>query len=311
MNKWWGLFWLLGIIWGSSFMLIRIGVKELNPYEMVFIRTAIAAVGMHVVMFARGKRYSFRWATLRPLVLIGLGNTMIPFILITWGEQSVESGLAAVLQSTAVLFSIVISHFAFDDERITPQKIAGLLMGFVGIILLAGRNWEGGTLDMLALFGMLAIVLASLFYASFTVYSKTVIRSRFDPIVVSAGAMGASAIGAGIVTYLSPLVGGPAPSLLSEVSQGAVASVITLGVLNTFVAYLIFYELVQQLGASKTAMVTYVVPPVGLLLGVVFLNEPLDIYIILGAGLIFAAIAVVNVRRRHLSRLRPAGAAGS
>lgn len=297
MGKW-ASFWLLGLIWGSSFLLIRIGVEEVNEFQVVFIRTGIAAIGLNLVLLLRGKRLPKDWESLRSLILIGLGNTAIPFVLITWGEKTVESGLASVLQATASLFALVIAHFAFRDERINPQKIAGILLGFAGVTLLASRSWSDGQVATGDLIGQLAIVLASLFYGTFTVYSRKACTS-IEPIVVSAGAMTTAAIAAGILTFAAPLFGGPSPTPLGDLSGNVLFAVLMLGFVNTFIAYLIFYSLIPVIGAARTTMVTYVVPPVGLILGVIFLNEVLDIRLVLGAVLIFMGIGVVNWRFRR------------
>ncbi len=143
MRKWAG-FWALGLIWGSSFLLIRVGVEELSPFQVVFIRTGIAALGLNVLLFLRGKHLPFNFRALVPLIIIGIGNTTIPFSLITWGETNITSGLAAMLQSTASLFTLVLAHFFFADERISLQKIVGLSVGFLGVIVLASRSMTGG-----------------------------------------------------------------------------------------------------------------------------------------------------------------------
>lgn len=294
MRKWAG-FWLVGLIWGSSFLLIRVGVEEIAPFQLVFIRTGIAAVGLNIVMLLRGKRYPANLRALLPLLIIGIGNTALPFSLITWGEKSVESGLASVLQASASLFTLVIAHFTFADERITLQKALGLLLGFVGVIVLASRSWADGQLVTGNFLGQLAIIGASLCYATFTTYSRKVIQNRFEPIVVSAGAMTAAAVVSGIAMLVSPLFGGQPATPLADLSSEVLNSTLVLGLVNTFVAYLFYYWIVQELGAARASMVTYVVPAVGLALGVIFLNELLDLRLIIGAGLIFLAIAVVNV----------------
>lgn len=294
MAKWAG-FWLVGLIWGSSFLLIRVGVEELAPFQLVFIRTGIAAVGLNIVMLLRGKRYPANLRALLPLIIIGIGNTAVPFALITWGEKSVESGLASVLQASASLFTLVIAHFTFADERITLQKAIGLLLGFVGVIVLASRSWADGQLVTGNFLGQLAIIGASLCYATFTTYSRKVIQNRFEPIVVSAGAMTAAAVVSGVAMLAAPLFGGQPATPLVDLSSEVLNSVLALGLVNTFVAYLFYYWIVQELGAARASMVTYVVPAVGLALGVIFLNELLDLRLIIGAGLIFVAIGVVNV----------------
>lgn len=294
MRKWAG-FWLVGLIWGSSFLLIRVGVEEIAPFQLVFIRTGIAAVGLNLVMLLRGKRYPANLRALLPLLIIGIGNTALPFSLITWGEKSVESGLASVLQASASLFTLVIAHFTFADERITLQKALGLLLGFIGVIVLASRSWADGQLVTGNFVGQLAIIGASLCYATFTTYSRKVIQNRFEPIVVSAGAMTAAAVVSGIAMLMAPLFGGQPATPLADLSGEVLNSALVLGLVNTFVAYLFYYWIVQELGAARASMVTYVVPAVGLALGVIFLNELLDLRLIIGAGLIFLAIAVVNV----------------
>ncbi len=295
MRKWVG-FWALGLIWGSSFLLIRVGVEELSPFQVVFIRTGIAALGLNVLLLLRGKHLPFNFRALLPLIIIGIGNTTIPFSLITWGETSITSGLAAMLQSTASLFTLVLAHFFFADERISLQKIVGLSVGFIGVIVLASRSMTGSEIDVPQLIGSLAIVLASLFYAIFTIYSRKQIQNRYEPIMVSTGAMTFAAISSGILMVIAPLLGGAAATPLNTVSSDVLGAVLLLGFLNTFFAYIIYYWIVRELGAARSSMVTYVVPGVGLTLGAIVLHEMIDWRIILGALLIFCGIAIVNLR---------------
>ncbi len=302
----WIGFWLLGIIWGSSFLLIRVAVRELTPFEVVFIRTAIAAVGLLLVAYARGKRLPTHWAGIRDLIILGVFNTVIPFALITWGEQSVESGLASVLQGTAALFTLVIAHFAFADERITLQKLAGLALGFGGVLLLASRSWQDGQIITSDLTGQLAIVAASLFYGLGGTYGRRVMQRGIEPIITAAGAMLTSAIVTGAFVFLPVLLPGLASTAAIEgatqagpfavSSPDVLLAAVVLGLFNTFVAYIIFYSILQALGAAKTSMVTYIVPAVGLTLGALFLDEIVDFRLLLGAALIIGGIGVVNLR---------------
>src|SRR5688500_14573813 len=170
----WIGFWLLGMIWGSSFLFIRVAVEQLPPFEVVFIRTAIAAIGLTIVVYARGKKMPTDWNSIRPLIILGIFNTVFPFALITWGEQSIASGLAAVLQATAALFTLVIAHFTFADEHIAPGKIGGLIVGFAGVVILSSLSWKDGQIVTGSLAGQLAIVAASSFYVFGGVYSRNV-----------------------------------------------------------------------------------------------------------------------------------------
>lgn len=294
----WAGFWALAVIWGSSFLFIRIGVAELSTFQLVFIRTAIAALGLNAVAFLQGRRWPRDAAGLGDIVFLGVVNTVIPFTLITWGERSVESGLAAVLQGTAALFTLVLAHFAFHDERITPQKVAGLLVGFAGVVVLGTRTPAGGGSTDAGhhLLGQLAIVAAAFCYAVGGVYSRKAIQQRLPPIVVAAGTMTVTAVITGILAYLAPLAGGAAPAALLSLAPRVAFAAVTLGVLNTFLAYLIFYSIIATLGASRASMVTYAIPAVGLALGTVFLAEPFDLQLLGGAVMIVGSIGVVNLR---------------
>lgn len=303
MRKW-AAFWFLGLIWGSSFLFIRIGVEQLSPFQLVFIRTGIAAVGLNLVLLAQGKHLPFDRKSLTPLIIIAIGNTTIPFALITWGEKSITSGLAAMLQSAASLFTLVIAHFVFIDERMTPQKVVGLLVGFIGVMILSGQSVVNGQIDMAQFTGAMAVVLASLFYAIFSVYSRKMIQNRFEPLVVSSGAMTFAAISSGILMVIAPLLGGQPAAPLDTVSSDVLISIVLLGLVNTFVAYLIYYWIIRELGAARTSMVTYITPAVGLALGAVVLSEPIDWRLIVGALLIFCGIAIVNLKIFNRIRFR-------
>jgi len=293
----WAGFWALALIWGSSFLFIRIGVAELSTFQLVFIRTAIAAIGLNVVAFVQGRRWPRDAAGLGDIAFLGVVNTVIPFTLITWGEKTVESGLASVLQGTAALFTLVLAHFAFADERITPWKVAGLIVGFAGVVVLGTRSPTvavGEAAGHVA--GQLAIVVAAFCYAVGGVYSRKAIQLRLAPVVVAAGTMTVTAVITGVLAYLAPLVGGAAPAPLHTLTPRVAAAAITLGVLNTFVAYLIFYSIIARLGASRASMVTYAIPAVGLALGTVFLDEPFDLQLLAGAMMIVGSIGVGNRR---------------
>jgi drug/metabolite transporter (DMT)-like permease len=298
----WIGFFILGLIWGSSFLFIRIGVEQLGPFEVVFIRTGIAAIGLTLVASARGKRFPMHWDGIRDLLILGVVNTVIPFAFITWGEKSIDSGLAAVLQATAALFTLVVAHFAFADERITLKKIGGLVVGFVGVIILVSQSWKDGQIVTGSLTGQLAIVVASFFYAIGGTYSRQVLKKGIEPIIAAAGAMITTAIVSGVLMVIAPALGGAAIAMPAEMQSNVLFAVVMLGLLNTFVAYIIFYSIIPILGAARTSMVTYVVPAVGLALGAVFLKEVVDFRLLVGAVLIITGIGIVNLRLVDMAR---------
>lgn len=300
MRRWaWVLFWVLGVTWGSSFLLIRIGVQAVNPFQLVFIRVGIAAVGLHIALRLRGIPIPRDRETLLPLLLIGIGNPAIPFLLISWGETIIESSVASVLQSTASLFTLVIAHFFFADERMNTQRVGGSLVGFMGVIVLFGLNFEGGELLLNGLQGQLAVVVASMFYAVFATYSRVILKGKqVRPLVVAAMSMTSAAVLMGIATFAAPLFGGPAPVSLTTLPTHILIAVLTLGVFNTLFAYALFYFIIETLGASRATMVTYVVPVVGVILGVMFGNELLTVNLVVGAALILSGIGIANLPRR-------------
>ncbi len=304
MTKWTG-FWIVSLIWGSSYLLISISVDQLSPFQVAFIRTAIAAVGLNIVLTAQGKHIPLRWHALVPLVLIGVGNTAIPYGLIGWAEQRVESGLASVLQATTPIFGLIIAHYSFADERITMRKIIGVLVSFFGVVVLASRAWQSGGIETGSLLGMLAMILSSVLYAGFTVYSRKTIQNQVEPLVIAAGSMTVGAFVCGLLMMVMPLFGGQAPTPLDRVGMDAIGAVVTLGVVNTFFAYLIFYSMVRDLGASRSQMVTYVIPVVGLTLGALF-GETVDWRLLVGAVLIFGGIGISTLRQPPVLRPRSA-----
>lgn len=301
----WIFFWLLGLIWGSSFLLMRVGVVEIPPPQLTFTRVGIAAIGMNLVMLFTRRRYPTSWRALAALALIGLGNSAIPFTLLAWGEQTVESGMTSVIQAITPVFALFIAHFVFVDERITPLKFIGVALSFAGIVVLTSRDWQDGNPLGSDLSGELAIIIASLCYAIFTSYSKRVLQKyKVEPVVVSTVTMTAATAGALVMMLGYPLIGGRAPVAYTSLSTDVLLSALVLGFLNTWIAYLLYYPIVAYLGASRTTMITYVIPVVAVSLGALVLQEAIDARMILGAALIMGGIALVNVRLSQFWRRR-------
>jgi drug/metabolite transporter (DMT)-like permease len=305
----WIGFWILALIWGSSYFFIRIAVRELAPFELVFIRTGIAAVGLNIVLLVTGKRWPRDRQGLGLLVFLGIVNTVLPFALISWSEQHVESGLASVLQATTALFTLVVAHFALADDRITVRKIIGVALGLIGVTILSSKTWAEGATISGEFGGVLAMIAASICYALGGTFARKWSRPTLEPIVVATGAMTIAAVATGLITYIGPYFGGPAPTPLVEMSTDVWQSALILGVLNTLLAYTVFYSVLKVLGPSRMSMITYVLPVVGIALGAMFLNEVVDERLLIGAVFILGGIAVVNLggmmRERVMGVLKP------
>ncbi len=286
----WLMFWVLGLIWGSSFLLIKVGVEDLGPLLLVSARIGIAALFMAAFLRLSGRHWPRQRREIAALIYVGVMNTALPFTLITWGEQRIDSGLATVLNATVPLFTLVFAHLALADERITPPKVAGLLVGFVGVAILAGRDAESSSPN--ALSGQVAVLAASASYATSAVVIRRFLR-RVDPFVIAGGSLMVGAVTILAITLVTR------PSMAGDLHVQAVLAVLTLAVLNTVLAYFLFYHLIDIWGATRTTLVTYVMPPLGVTLGALFLDEAVDWKIVVGAALILGGIVVVNLHRRR------------
>jgi len=277
----------------------------------VWTRVTIAAIGLNIARRWRGYASPRDWPTIRALSIIGVGNVTIPYLFISFSEQNITSGMAAVLQATASLFSLIIAHLTFEDEQITQQKVLGLAVGFAGMILLSSQTISGGKIDLPVLLGQLGMIVASLCYAIFTVRSRVILKQNIEPLVISSVSFTAAAVLAGLAAIFEPLCGGQAITPISDFSAKGLEAILVLSFLNTFVAYLFFYFIVRELGAYRASTVTYVVPVVGLILGAWLLDEIVEVEMIIGGAMILAGITITNVnlnerRKRRSQSVRPA-----
>lgn len=300
----WVMFGFLGLIWGASFLLIKIGNAELGAFALVSGRLASAALAFGVTLFLMHKRLPRDRKTLLSLMIVGVMNTAVPFVLITWGEQSIDSGLAGVLNGTVPLFSFVIAHLALHDDKLSPGKLAGLLAGFCGVVLLALRSADPTHTNSLE--GQLAVLAAAVSYAFSAVFIRRNLR-HVEPIVTAGTTLIVGAISVVVVTLLTAQ---PLP-MLSTLNLRTILAVLGLGLVNTFIAYILYFNLINNWGASRSTMVTYVMPPVSLVLGILFGNEHPDIILFIGATLIIGGVALANLRKAPAPPIRtveaPAG----
>jgi drug/metabolite transporter (DMT)-like permease len=285
----WSAFLLLGLIWGTSFLWIKIGVRELAPFTLVGFRLLFGLLTMSIVIVFRRPAFPRDRRTWFFLCLMGLTNTALPFVLITWGEVSVDSAVAAVLNSSMPLFTLVIAHFFLADERMTIPRVIGLALGFCGILLLFSRDLGRHGFSE-GLLGQLAILAAALSYAISSVYARRTLKNvatmvqAFVPMLVAD-----SIIWIGAFTLEGPLHLPQAPLTWVAVAW--------LGILGSALAYLLYYGLLHRVGSTRTSLVTYVFPVVGVAAGVLFLGEQLDWHLAAGALLVVLGIVIVN--RRH------------
>jgi drug/metabolite transporter (DMT)-like permease len=282
----WLAFILLGLVWGSSFFWIKIAVQEIGPFTLVAYRLLFGALGLlGFVAFQRPALPASRRLWLA-MALLGLTNTAVPFVLISWGEQYIDSGVASILNSTVPLFTMLIAHLFLLDERMSWMKLLGLAVGFGGVVLLFSQDMAGG-LAVNSLLGQAAVLVAALMYAGSSVFARRVLR-QVSPILQAFVTVTVADV---LVWFATPLVESP----LEVPSGGPVwIAIIWLGILGSCVAYLLYYYLIQEIGSTRTTLVTYVLPVVGITLGVIFLGEQLNLQLAAGTILVVAGVWVVN-----------------
>ena len=282
--KHWFVFILLGAIWSSSFMWIKIAVQEVGPITLVAYRALFGlSFGIVVILIQRVKLLrTFRdWL---PLFVVGITNIAIPFFLISWGELHIDSAVASILDATVPLFTILIAHFMLQDDKITLPKVLGLVVGFTGIIILMSKDIGASASSLL---GQVAVIVASIFYAISAIYiRKTTVDT--PAILRSAGPL----VSASVVMWLGAFVF-ESPVQVPQLGITWVA-LLFLGMLGSGLAFLMSFYLVHEIGPTRTTMVTYLFPLGGVLLGVTFLHEQITWQVLAGAVVIISSLAIAN-----------------
>jgi drug/metabolite transporter (DMT)-like permease len=292
-------FILLGLIWGSSFAWIKIAVEEIPPATLVAWRMSLGAVGMIGLLLVMRLPMPRQWRAWMPFFVLGAINAAIPIFLISWGEQFVDSGTAAVLNSLVPIFSLVIAGLALKTEPVTALRVAGLLLGFIGAALLASRELELRS-GISGLIGALAVVLAALSYAFGASYARHRIQ-RAHRYVVAAGTLFFATV------YMWALALVADGGVIVPAQLDTIVAVLWLGILGSFVAYVLFFFLIEHLGATMASMVTYVFPVVGVGIGVLLLGELMDLRLAVGTLLVVVGIIVVSVRYDAIVSRLPSG----
>jgi drug/metabolite transporter (DMT)-like permease len=284
----WLLFLLLGFMWGSSYLFIKIGVDHgLPPFTLIALRLGIGFLLLaSVVAYAREPlpREPLMYGHLLVMAIV---NIAIPFALITFAEQTVDSSLAAVLNSAVPLFVIVIASIFLTGETITVNRVAGLLIGFVGVAILVG--FDITDLGSANTIGEIALIGATVSYAIGAVYSRANIHG-LRPMIPAVFQVGFALV---IVTVLAFVFEKPlAVSFVPE----SILAVVWLGLLGSGLAYLVFFRILGRWGATRTSLVAYLLPVSGIALGALVLHEPIAASTLLGTGLVIGGIALVNSR---------------
>ncbi|NUQ39402.1 MAG: DMT family transporter [Caldilineales bacterium] len=280
------LFLLLSAIWGSSFMFIKLGLEGgFSPMALVSLRLLFGALLMAGIALRRGHRLPTEGRVLAGIAFLGFINNVVPFSLITWSEQHIDSSLAAILNSTVPLFAVILSHFALADESFTWRRVLGVLLGFGGVLVLFAPGLVASA-GSAALWGQLAVIVASAGYAIGSVFARKRLQRVPAPVLTTVQ------LGFALLWTL-PLTALERPWTL-ELTGMAWFAALWLGLLGTGMAYLLFFILLRSIGATPTTMVTYVIPLFAVIFGVLFLREQVQWQHLLALILIIGGVAMVN-----------------
>jgi drug/metabolite transporter (DMT)-like permease len=275
---------VLSVIWGAAFMLVKVVLEEVEPLTLVAGRVIGAAIFLALVMAFTSKAYPRTGRAWFASVVLGLGNNVWPFVLLTWGQQHIESSLAAILTASMTLSVAVLAHF-WIDERLTFDRTAGILVGFAGVFVLIGADLRDVTES--STLGQLAVIAGVQGYAFGTVFARRYLQAA-DGVETAAGQTLVAA------AFMLPVaLAAERPFDLDLAPKHAVAWV-TLAVLASGVAYLLFFWVIRYVTATQAAMVSYLIPITAVFLGALVLEERLGVNSFVGLGLIVFGVWVVN-----------------
>jgi len=273
-----GLLLLLSAIWGSSFLFIKLGVDELEPAVVVLGRTVVGTLVLLPLLYGRGGLGLLRGHA-RTIVALGALNNALPFWLLGFANTRIDSGLSAVIQAAAPVFTVVLASWIDRSQRVHGVRLLGVGVGFLGVVLLVGVQ-EGGELV-----GALAVIGTAACYAVSVLIAGRTVRA-LPPLQVSIGQLAAGAV------IVAPFALAQLPD--EAPSTGAIAAVVALGALGSGVAYLLYFAIIARAGASRAILVTYLVPAFALAYGAVFLDEKVTVAALVGLALILGGTALAT-----------------
>ena len=286
---------LLATLWGASYTLIKLGVATIPPLTLIAARTLIAGLLLLLVLRWRGLTLPKDAANWRRFTVQACLNSVIPFTLIAWAEQSLDAGLATILSSTSPIFAFLLTFAVTRHEPVAGRKLFGVAAGLAGICLIVGvEALRGLGIEPVS---QLAMVTATVAYAGAAIFGRGF--KGLDPMIPAAGSL---VCGAAILIPLSLF---DRPWTVAP-SQSSMLALLGLAIFSTALAFVIYFRLVQTLGSVGTTAQAYLRVPIGVLLGVVFLGEALTPTAWIGLGCVVLGVAAMTIPSRVTPSLRGA-----
>jgi len=283
----WSLLALLGLIWGGSFLSIRVALDEVGVLTSVLHRTGWAMVALWAYVLVRGlpiPRAPRIWGA---FLVMGLLNNVIPFSLMAWGQLSIETGLTSILNAATAIFGVLLAALFFADERLSARKLAGVCLGFAGVVTAIG--WEYLTSFSVRSLAQLAVIAGTLSYAFAGIWARKRL-SGLAPEVAAAGMLtGSTLIMAPLATYFE----GPITLALAPVTWAAIGY---YALIATALAYLLYYRILAMAGSGNLMLVTLLIPPIAIVLGALVLGEDLPLRAYAGFAILAAGLLILDGR---------------
>ncbi|WP_414581541.1 DMT family transporter [Scytonema sp. PCC 10023] len=290
--KEWILLLILSLLWGGSFFFTKIVLRDLQPFTVVLGRVSFAAIALISFVYLSGRQIPVSPRMWRAFLAMGALNNLIPFSLIVWGQTQIDSSLAAILNATTPLFTVVLAHLLTHDERLTINRLFGVLIGLCGVVVLVGPEVLHGI--KLRSLGLFAIIGAAFSYSCAGIYGRRF--QELSPVVVSAGILASTTV---MILPLALILEQPWTLRPSTITWGAL---LILGLCNTAIAYLIYFRILSVAGATNLSLVTFLIPISALLLGVFILGERLDWTAFAGMAFILIGLTAIDGRLFQQSR---------
>ena len=288
------LLFVPGVLWGGAFVLTEMVLETIPPISYTMLRNIITAVALVAILYARNGRLQTTPRAWLTYFVIGFFNNALPFTLVNWGQLTIDSGLASILVSTMPFFTLLLAHFFTDDERLTPPKLLGIGLGLLGIVVLIGLDALSGLGGSLA--GQLMVTGAAVSYAIGAILSRSYLRAsrqravppQLRALEIVTGQYAATAV---LLILLAFTVEDP---LVLRPSLRSITALLISALPVTITAVLVYYHLIDTIGASFSALSIYIIPIAGVLMGALLLGEPITPQVIIALVLILLGVAIVN-----------------
>lgn len=293
----WGLLVLLSMLWGGSFFFVEIALREMPTLGVVTCRVGLAALALWAFILLTGRALPKTAGPWFAFAGMGLLNNAIPFTLMVWGQQTIASSLASILNAATPLFTVVVAGLLLPDEKVTPLKLVGVVTGMCGVAVMIGLDALSGL--SAGVLAQCAILAGALSYAFAGVFGRRFKRMKIDPIVTAAGQVTASTL------MLLPVTLATSGPVLDLPSPPALLALAGLALLSTALAYVIYFTILERAGATNLLLVTFLIPVSAILLGVLVLGERLNAGHAAGMALIGLGLALIDGRLFSAMRRGP------